>query len=29
VLLHGKIPEKLPEAKELPALPISTETVAK
>ncbi len=27
VLLHGKIPEKLLEAKELPALPISTETV--
>lgn len=25
VLLHGKIPEKLPEIKELPALPISTE----
>ena len=24
VLLHGKLPEKLPETKELPALPIST-----
>jgi len=24
VLLHGKIPEKLPEAREFPALPIST-----
>lgn len=25
VLLHGEVPEKLPEIKELPALPISTE----
>lgn len=24
VLLHGKIPEKLPEVKELPSLPMST-----
>lgn len=29
VLIHGKIPEKLPEAKELPALSISTETAEK
>jgi hypothetical protein len=29
VLLHGKIPEKLPEAKELPALPISAEKAEK
>jgi hypothetical protein len=27
VLLHGKIPEKLPETKELPALPISAEKI--